>query len=161
MEEEQPQLLRELIARISYDEARASSFKAEHTDWNLDKGALVVLFSDDTFLQISGLDDKLALRTLVDKMRHDETRVVAMVDLGPRLMKAISSVPASGYIYSPMTEQYYRPARLAPNNVNQDTDIRDRLICAYGIIAGQPIESARFAGMRMLNHQSGRCHSAQ
>ena len=164
-EEQHQDLLRELICNTRYDGARAEAFKAKHGGWDMEKGTIVLLFSDEQYLQVDSLNDEAVVRTVVQRMRAEQTHLIAMIDVGARLLKSTTADSVGttderreGYFYSPITEQYYP---LGTCKGRKDTQVSDLLIGAVGIIAGRAEPSPRFCETRMMSHQNGRCSVTQ
>ena len=117
MSEEHNKLVRELITRIRYDQVRAEAFKETHKEWDVEKGTLVILYTDDAFTQISSLNDRLAVQASVEKMRADGTYIFAIVDVGSRFLKTLKPIPQADtqgspepredYFYSPVTARMF------------------------------------------------------
>jgi len=162
---ETPEVAKEFIGRIRVDKVRTEAFNSLQKEWDLGKGSLVFLFSDESFQQVASLNGT-SLLIAVEKMRIDDTYVLAIIDLVPPHYQndAISLVHRPGYVYSPMTGNYYKRER-KPESPRKEETVVECLIGDYGLDVRKndmSEESLRFYGQtRMFAEQSGRCGKNQ
>jgi hypothetical protein len=81
--------VRQLLARVQFDLIRADKFKEEHptSEWDTANGTMVMLFSDGEWRQFGSLNDQEYVVRALDKMRADDTHIIAMISLVPLVMR--------------------------------------------------------------------------
>ncbi len=137
MEEDWTKLRHELLCGIRYDQVRVEQSKRAHASEKHPPNTILLCWSDGQCETVSGYTESV-VRRCMQRVRQEGVHLIGTPLLGTVNVYCRVSVSAGdrreqGWLYSPVSEQWYRPEDPLPPVQATDNSIRDHFIGAAAI----------------------------